>query len=87
MKNAGKFSAMTFDEFGEAQGIDVEHPIVHVHTQNGLAESLIKRMQVVARGLLMCSKLPTFTWGHTVLHANTLIRLHPTMINTFPLYS
>ena len=27
--------------------IDVEHPIAHTHTQNGLAESLIKRLQII----------------------------------------
>ena len=39
-------------------GINVEHPIAHTHTQNGLAESLIKRLQIIARPLLMKSKLP-----------------------------
>jgi len=26
--------------------IEIEHPIAHVHTQNGLAESLIKRLKL-----------------------------------------
>ena len=34
-------------------GIDVEHPIAHVHTQNGLAKSFIKHLQLIARPLLM----------------------------------
>ena len=58
-------------------GIDVEHPVAHVHTQNGLAESLIKRLQLIARPLLMKSKLPPSAWGHAILHAATLIRLRP----------
>jgi len=29
-------------------GIGVEHPVVHVHTQNGLAKSLIKHLKLVA---------------------------------------
>ena len=41
-------------------GIDVEHPVAHTHTQNGLVESLIKRLQIIARPLLMKSKLPVF---------------------------
>ena len=56
----------------------VEHPVAHVHTQNGLAESLIKRLQLIARPLLMRSKLPSSAWGHAILHAAALIRLRPT---------
>ena len=59
-------------------GINIEHPIAHVHTQNGLAESLIKRLQLIARPLLMKTKLPTSTLGHAVMHATSLIRIRPT---------
>ena len=45
-------------------GISVEHPVAHVHTQNGLAESFIKCLQLIARPLLMKSKLPISAWGH-----------------------
>ena len=38
--------------------IDVEHPISHTYTQNGLTESLMKRLQIIVRPLLMISKLP-----------------------------
>jgi len=58
-------------------GIDVEHPVAHVHIQNGLAESLIKRLQLIARPLLMKSRLPSYAWGHAILHAAALIRLRP----------
>ena len=50
-------------------GIDVEHPVAYTHTQNGLAESLINRLQIIARPLLMKSKLPVSAWGHAILHA------------------
>ena len=50
-------------------GIDVEHPVAHTHTQNGLAKSLIKRLQIIARPLLMKLKLPVSAWGHAILHA------------------
>jgi hypothetical protein len=40
--------------------IDVEHHVAHVHTQNGLVKSFIKRLQFIVRPLLMKSKLPTF---------------------------
>ena len=64
-------------------GIDVEHPVAHVHTQNGLAESLIKRLQLIARPLLMKAKLPTSCWGHAVLHAASLIRIRPTSYHEY----
>ena len=58
--------------------ISVEHPVAHVHTQNGLAESFIKCLQLIARPLLMKSKLPMSAWGHAILHAAALIRIRPT---------
>ncbi|KAL0342309.1 UNVERIFIED_CONTAM: hypothetical protein Scaly_1893500 [Sesamum calycinum] len=61
----------------------VEHPVAHVHTQNGLAESLIKRLQLIARPLLMRSKLPSSAWGHAILHAESLIRFRPTAYHKF----
>ncbi|KAM1232915.1 hypothetical protein ACFX2J_002681 [Malus domestica] len=55
-------------------GIDVEHSILHVYTQNGLAEAFIKRLQLIARTKM---KLPVSTWGHAILHVVSLVRLRP----------
>ena len=65
-----------------ALGINVEHSVPYVHTQNGLAESLIKRIKLVARPLLHNCNLPTSCWGHAVLHAADLIQLRPTAYHT-----
>ena len=59
-------------------GIDVEHLVAHTHTQNGLAEALIKRLQMIARPLLMKTKLHVSTWGHAILHAASLVHIKPT---------
>ena len=56
---------------------------MHVHTQNGLAESLIKRLQWIFRPLLLNSKLPIAAWGHAILHVTALIRLRPSGSQTF----
>ena len=64
-------------------GINVEHSVAHVHTQNGLAESLIKRLQLIARPLLMKTKLPASTWGHAIMHAASLIRIRPTSYHEY----
>ena len=72
--NVGEFTSQTFNNFCMSIGINVEHSVVHVHTQNGLAESLIKRLQLIARPLLMKTKLPASTWGHAIMHAASLIR-------------
>jgi hypothetical protein len=61
-----------------AMEIQVQHFVPYVHTQNGLAESLIKRIKLIARSMLMNYKLPTSCWGHAVLHAAELIQLRPT---------
>ena len=78
LDNAAEFSSQSFNDYCLAIGIRVEHSVAHVHTQIGLAESLIKRLQLIARSLLMKTKLPTSLWGHAILHAATLIRLRPT---------
>ncbi|KAJ9542696.1 hypothetical protein OSB04_029202 [Centaurea solstitialis] len=79
LDNAGEFTSQIFNDYCMSIGIKVEHPVAHVHTQNGLAESLIKRLQMIARPMIMKSKLP----GHAILHAATLIRIRPTSYNAF----
>ncbi|KAM2666623.1 hypothetical protein EV2_018434 [Malus domestica] len=74
---AGEFTSQTFDDYCMALGIDVEHHVPHVHTQNGLAEPFIKRLQLIARTLLMKTKLPVSAWGHAILHVASLVRLRP----------
>jgi hypothetical protein len=46
---------------------------LYVHTQNGLAHSLIKRIKLIARPLLHNCNLPINLWGHAVLHDADLI--------------
>nr|XP_011465717.1 PREDICTED: uncharacterized protein LOC101293208 [Fragaria vesca subsp. vesca] len=77
LDNAGEFTSQAFDDYCMSLGIEIEHPVPHVHTQNGLAEALIKRLQIIPRTSLMKTKLPTSAWGHTILHAASLIRLRP----------
>jgi hypothetical protein len=67
-----------FNDYCISIGIKVEHPVAHVHTQNGLTGSLIKRLQLIARSLLMKCNLPSSEWGHTILRVTVLIRLRPT---------
>jgi len=76
--NTGEFKSKAFDDYCLAMGIKVEHSIPHVHTQNSLAESLIKRIKWIAWLLLQNCKLPTSCWGHAVLHAAALIQLRTT---------
>ena len=77
MDNAGEFTSQVFKDYCQATGIELEHPVAHVHTQNGLAESLIKRLQWIARPLLLQSQLPVDAWGHAIMHAASLIKLRP----------
>ena len=81
MDNAAEFSSKAFNDYCMALGINVEHSVPYVHTQNGLAESLIKRIKLIARPLLQNCKLPTSCWGHAVLHAADLIQIRPTAYN------
>jgi hypothetical protein len=42
MDNTAEFSSRSFNDYCIAQGIKVHHFIPYIHTQNGLAESLIE---------------------------------------------
>ena len=53
LDNAGEFTSKAFDDYCISVGIEVEHPVPHVHSQNGLAEAAIQRLQNVARALVM----------------------------------
>ena len=44
LDNSGEFSSQTFFDYYMSIGIGVQHPVAHVHSQNGLAESFIKHM-------------------------------------------
>ena len=78
MDNGGEFTSKSFDTYCASLGIEVEHPVAYVHTQNGLTEYLIKHIQIIARTLLLRTNLNDTAWGHAVLHAAALIRLRPT---------
>ena len=75
LDNAGEFISKAFDDYCMSVGIEVEHPIARVHTQNGLAEAFIKRLQLIARPLHMRTKLPIYAWGHAILHATALVHI------------
>ena len=53
LDNAGEFTSKIFDEYCRSVGIDVEHPVPHVHTQIELVESLIKHVQIITKTLLL----------------------------------
>ena len=81
--NADEFSSQTFTDYYMSVGINVEHLVAHIHTQNDLAESPIKCLQLIARPLLMKIKLPTFAWGHAIMHAASLVRIRPTAYHEY----
>jgi hypothetical protein len=78
LDNAKEFSSWAFNNYCTAQEIQVQHSVRYVHTQNGLDESLIKRIKLITRPLLHNCNLPISCWGHAVLHVVDLIQLRPT---------
>ena len=57
MDNVGEFTSKAFDDYCMELGIKVKHPVPYVHTQNGLAESLIKCIKLI---LDRCYNIPTY---------------------------
>ena len=49
LDNGGELSSQTFLDYYMSIGIDIEYSVTHTHTQNGLAKSLIKRLQLITR--------------------------------------
>jgi hypothetical protein len=75
MDNAAKFLFRPFNDYRMALEIQIQLSVLYVHTQNGLAKSLIKRIKLIERPLLMNCKLHTPCWGHAVMHVADLIQL------------
>jgi hypothetical protein len=75
LENIAEFSSQAFNDYCAAQGIQIQYYVPYVHTQNSLAESLIKRIKLIVRPLLHNYNLPISCWGHAVLHAADLIQL------------
>ena len=61
MDNAAEFTSATFIRYCESIDINFEVSTPHVHTQNGMVESLIKQIQVIVRPILLKSNLPNST--------------------------
>jgi hypothetical protein len=59
MDNAAEFSSRAFNDYCVTEGIEVQYSIPYIYTQNGLAESLIKRIKLIARPLLQGCNLST----------------------------
>ena len=57
--NAGEFASQSFKDYCMSIDIEVEHSVAHTHTQNGVPEFFIKRLQLIARPLLIKTNLPT----------------------------
>ena len=82
MDNAREFRSQTFEDYCVASGITLTYAVPYEHSQNGLAEAYIKKIQLVVRPLLIHAKLPSSLWGHAVLYATALLRLRPTLLHT-----
>jgi hypothetical protein len=58
LDNTAEFSSRPFNDYYMAQGIQVQHSVPYVHTQNCLVEYLIKRIKLITRLLLHNCNLP-----------------------------
>ena len=83
LDNVGEFISKSFNDYCISIGIDVEHSVALTHTQNGLAEPLIKCLQLIARPLILRSNLPFSCWGHVILRAASLIRIRLSSYHTY----
>ena len=83
MDNAAKFKSHYFEDYCVATRIELTYSTSYKHSQNGLAEAFIKKIQLISRPLLIQANLPFYFWAHAILHAATLLRYQPTLLNDF----
>ncbi|KAM1249565.1 hypothetical protein ACFX2G_032919 [Malus domestica] len=57
LDNIEEFTLKIFDDYYLSVVIEVEHPVPYVYTQNGLAKDFIKLLQMIARLLIIHTKL------------------------------
>ncbi|KAM1077779.1 hypothetical protein ACFX19_025523 [Malus domestica] len=83
LDNVGEFASNTFDDYCMSIGVEVEHFVPYVHTQNSLAEAFIERLRMITRSLVIRTKLPIAAWGYAILHTAKLVRLRPVTTQPF----
>nr|GEZ14181.1 retrovirus-related Pol polyprotein from transposon TNT 1-94 [Tanacetum cinerariifolium] len=66
LDNTEEFTSHAFHDYCMSVGIVIEHSVAHVYTQNGLAESLIKCLQLIAIPMIMRTKLPRLKRGRPI---------------------
>ena len=71
--NAAEFQSQAFNSFCDSLNMNLQLTTPYMHHQNGAAESFIKRVQLIARPMLMHSNLPLAYWSYATLHASMLI--------------
>ena len=81
INNAKEFRSHHFEDFCVASGITLTYSVPYEHSQNGLAEAFIKKVQLIARPLLLHARLPSSLWSHVVLQAAALLKYRPILLN------
>ena len=81
MDNAQEFRSHAFEDFCIVSWISLTYSVTYEHSQNGLEEEFVEKIQLVARPLFLHAKLSSFMWGHAVLHAAALLKLRPTLLH------
>ena len=81
MDNVLEFRSHAFEDYYTVSCITLTYAVPYEHSQNGLAEVFITKVQLISRPLLIYAKLLDSLWDNAVLHAATLLRLIPTLQN------
>ena len=87
MNNAGELTSQIFNNICIFIGIDIEHPITHVHIQNDIVKLFIKWLQLIVRKLFIKLKLITFVWEHAILYIASLFRIKLSIYHNFFIYN
>lgn len=75
-----EYIAQTIGSFFKKKGIFHQTPCNDIPPKNGIAERKNRHILEVTCALLFSTKMPTYNWGETVLHATYLINRIPTRV-------
>ena len=59
MDNAKEFVSQYFEYYYLATRINLTYSVLYEHSQNGLAEAFIKKIQLISRPMLLHANLPS----------------------------
>lgn len=81
MNDALEFKFYALEDNCTVFGISLTYSFPYEHSQNGLLEAFIKKLQLIFCPLFFHAKFPDSFKGHAIIHVAALLKLRPILFN------